>query len=70
MPVFEFICTDCGKPFEELVLNTNNMGEVTCPACHSQNIFKKISIFASKITDDGAFSSASASSSSCSPGSA
>ncbi len=70
MPVFEFICTDCGKPFEELVLNTSNIGEVTCPACHSQNIFKKISIFTSNPTTDGAYSFGSASSAGCSTGSA
>lgn len=70
MPAFEFICIDCSKPFEELVLNTSKIGEVTCPACHSQNIFKKISIFASQPTGEGAFSSGYTSSSSCDPGSA
>lgn len=69
MPVFEFICTDCGTPFEELVMSSNKIGEVTCPACHSQNIFKKISIFASQSTGSGSYSFGSASDSSCSTGS-
>ena len=68
MPVYEFICTDCGKPFEELVMNTSKMDEVTCPTCHSQNIFKKISIFSSTSNGVGTFSFGSASSSGCSTG--
>jgi putative FmdB family regulatory protein len=65
MPVFEFICTDCGTPFEELVISTSKIGEVTCPACHGQNIFKKISIFSSQSEGSGSYSFTSASSSGC-----
>jgi putative FmdB family regulatory protein len=68
MPVYEFICTDCGKPFEELVLSASNINEVTCPTCQSQNILKKISIFASKPSGGGTYSFGSASSSDCSTG--
>jgi putative FmdB family regulatory protein len=70
MPVFEFICIDCGTPFEELVRSTSKIGEVTCPACHSHNIFKKISIFASQSTDSGSFSFNSTSTSGCNTGNA
>jgi len=70
MPLFEFICTDCGKSFEELVQSTSKINDVICPVCHSQNIFKKISIFASQPAGNGSFSLGSASSSDCSTGSA
>jgi putative FmdB family regulatory protein len=47
MPIYEFDCRECGKPFESLVLgfSTDN---VRCPDCDSQNVKKKISSFAVK----------------------
>lgn len=69
MPLFEFVCADCGMPFEELVLNTSKINEVTCPACQSKNISKKISTFASKLSSGSTFSFSGASSASCSTGS-
>jgi len=69
MPIFEFVCAECGKPFEALVLSGGKIGEVTCPACHSQNITKKISTFASRLSGGSSFSFASSPSSSCTTGS-
>ena len=69
MPLFEFVCADCGQTFEELVFNTNKINEVTCPICESKNISKKISTFASKLSGGGSFSFSSTSSASCSTGS-
>jgi putative FmdB family regulatory protein len=69
MPIFEFVCADCGMPFEELVLNTNKASEVTCPSCQSQNITKIISTFASRLSNVNSYSFSNASSSSCSTGS-
>jgi putative FmdB family regulatory protein len=42
MPLFEFICDDCGTGFEELV-----MGEraVDCPKCGSDDVRKQFSTF-------------------------
>jgi putative FmdB family regulatory protein len=69
MPIFEYVCADCGTPFEELVMSTNKIVDVTCPSCHGQNINKKISTFASKFAGGSTFSFGSASGSSCSTGS-
>jgi putative FmdB family regulatory protein len=70
MPIFEFVCAECSQPFEELVLNTSKVSEVTCPACQSRNVTKKISTFASRLSggSSAAFSS-NYSISSCSSGS-
>jgi putative FmdB family regulatory protein len=68
MPIFEFICSDCNKPFEELVRSSSVVSEVVCPSCHSQNVKKKISTFASKVSGGGSFSFSSAPASSCSTG--
>ena len=60
MPLYEFICLDCERDFEELV-----MGErvVKCPECGSESVKKKVSVFA--YNSEGA-SSAKMSSGACS----
>jgi len=73
MPIFEFVCADYGQPFEQLVLNSSKIAEVTrtntvqvaCPTCKSQNITKKISTFASRLSAGSTFSFASPSNASC-----
>jgi putative FmdB family regulatory protein len=69
MPIFEYVCTDCGEPFEKFVLNASKMDQVTCPSCDSQNIAKKLSTFASRLSGGSSFSFGSTSSSSCDTGS-
>ena len=68
MPIFEFVCQDCGKPFDELGRSASAVSEVACPACHSAHVKKQISTFASKVAGGGSFSFASAPASSCSTG--
>lgn len=68
MPIFEFVCADCNQPFEELVRSSSSVSEVACPTCHSQNVKKKISTFASKLSGGSSFSFNSAPASSCSSG--
>lgn len=69
MPIFEFVCAECGWPFEELVRSASAVSEVVCPACNSQHVKKKISTFASKVAGGGSsFSFNSAPASSCSTG--
>jgi putative FmdB family regulatory protein len=45
MPIYEFVCDECGKSFESLVIgySTDN---VKCPDCESSKVIKKISSFA------------------------
>lgn len=68
MPIFEFQCTDCDQPFEELVRSASAVSDVTCPVCGSPQIKKKVSTFASKISGGSSFS-LSSSASACSTGS-
>ena len=49
MPIFEFICQNCGEPFEELVRSLSAETEVICPACGSQKVKKQVSTFASRV---------------------
>ena len=70
MPIFEFICQECGSPFEELVRSSNAIEKVICPTCGSSQVAKQISTFASKVAGGGSFASTSFNSgSSCNTGS-
>ncbi len=43
MPIYEYQCTDCDSPFEELV----RMGDdhVSCPSCGSADVTRLLSQF-------------------------
>jgi putative FmdB family regulatory protein len=69
MPIFEFVCTDCGAPFEELVRSANYTEEVLCPSCGSDQVKKQISTFAARVTGGSTRSSFSSTASSCNTGS-
>ncbi|MCL2388889.1 MAG: zinc ribbon domain-containing protein [Elusimicrobia bacterium] len=47
MPLFEFICNDCSKKFEHLVLSSNT-DSVSCPVCKSAKVTKQFSTFSAK----------------------
>lgn len=64
MPVFEYRCKKCGNEFEELVLNQNE--KVKCPSCSSDQVEKKMSVFAHKSSEEFRASSSSSSCVSCS----
>jgi putative FmdB family regulatory protein len=42
MPLFEFICDDCGTRFEELVSSERAVG---CPKCGGADVRKQFSTF-------------------------
>lgn len=47
MPIFEYACQDCGHQFETLVRSGT---EPTCPKCHSIQLEKQLSVFATSST--------------------
>ncbi len=46
MPIYEYVCRDCGQEFEQLVFNSREV--VKCRKCGSGNTEKKMSLFAMK----------------------
>jgi len=64
MPIYEFICKECSKNFEDLVMSASRIDEVVCPVCGSGQVKKRMSTFASKPAEGGssfAFNSGAAS---------
>lgn len=69
MPIYEFICDECGQTFEELLRSTEEIRSVVCPNCASEHVKKKISTFASKVSGGSSFSFDSSAASACRTGS-
>jgi putative FmdB family regulatory protein len=43
MPIFEYLCKDCGKNFELLVRGST---VIACPSCDGKKLEKQLSVFA------------------------
>ena len=43
MPIYEYACQDCGREFEMLVRSDTRPA---CPQCHSEQLDKQLSVFA------------------------
>ena len=44
MPIFEYICQDCGRDFERIVPRYDSPAD--CPHCNSEKVEKQLSVFA------------------------
>lgn len=44
MPIFEYLCKDCGRPFEKIVPRYDSPAD--CTHCNSDNVEKQLSVFA------------------------
>ena len=45
MPIFEYLCDDCGMSFEKLVRNRAST-DVLCPSCGESHVTTQLSTFA------------------------
>jgi putative FmdB family regulatory protein len=43
MPIFEYICKDCNRRFEALIMGSR---QAACPDCHGRNLAQQFSVFA------------------------
>lgn len=44
MPIFEYVCKDCGHPFEKIVPRHDS--KTDCAKCGSKRVEKQLSVFA------------------------
>jgi len=63
MPLYDFICNQCGEKFETLVLR-NELP--LCPRCNGRDLVKQMSTFAFRSGGGGDSTAASGSGSNCS----
>ena len=47
MPIFEYICPECGHRFEELIIRRSDGDQVECPKCGYNKADKAVSTFSS-----------------------
>jgi putative FmdB family regulatory protein len=47
MPIYEYACHSCGSEFETLVRGSD---VPDCPSCHSTDLEKKLSVFATSVS--------------------
>ena len=45
MPIYEYICKNCGKRFDELVLKLEGAEDIKCPQCGEKKCVKVPSVF-------------------------
>ncbi len=60
MPIYEYVCDDCGERYERIVMSQRQ--KITCPKCESAKHTIQLSVFAAP--SNGGKSSASSSSAS------
>jgi len=48
MPIFEYVCDDCGHLFEKIVLSSTapDVLSIACPGCGSAGVTRRLSTFA------------------------
>ncbi|MGB6470629.1 MAG: zinc ribbon domain-containing protein [Candidatus Acidiferrales bacterium] len=46
MPIYEYVCDDCGERYERIVMNQKQA--VTCPKCASAKHTIQLSVFAAR----------------------
>lgn len=44
MPIYEYLCDDCGERYERIVMNGHT--KITCPKCESSKKTIQLSVFA------------------------
>ena len=48
MPLYEYVCADCGTFFEQWVRSASSKEAIACPQCQSAAVDKKFSTFGMK----------------------
>lgn len=67
MPIYEYVCDDCGERYERIVMSKKQV--ITCPKCASAKHTIQLSVFAApSIGSKSSTGSASASTGGCCSG--
>jgi putative FmdB family regulatory protein len=66
MPIFGFVCDECGERFEELIFRISTIDEVICPGCGGEKVQRQLSRVAATASSGSSLPSFSGPS--CAPG--
>jgi putative FmdB family regulatory protein len=69
MPLYEYVCKDCGEKFDSLRSICDADQPITCKSCHSLNTHRALSVFYSKNDSHSTASSGGGGCAHCSGGS-
>lgn len=64
MPIYEYVCNDCGTRYEQLVMTKST--KIACPKCSSGKHTLQLSVFNASGKSSGSASASSASGPACS----
>ncbi|MBN2012189.1 zinc ribbon domain-containing protein [candidate division KSB1 bacterium] len=70
MPIYEFKCDECEHHFDELVMGSSALANVSCPKCTSRQVVRMMSAFgfssgSRSVSSTGGHSCGSCSSKNC-----
>jgi len=46
MPIYEYVCQDCGSKFEKLLRRPGEAAQLVCPSCGKDHLEQALSTFA------------------------
>lgn len=67
MPIYEYICEDCGEKYDKFVRSSLARVELECPRCGSARGKKAFSVFGVRGAAGGSSVSAASSAAACGP---
>lgn len=70
MPIYEYVCQDCGEKYEKLVRSSTAKVTLVCPSCGSERGEKALSLFGAvgnSAKSGGSLGSFNASGAACGP---
>lgn len=67
MPIYEYVCEDCGEKFEKFVRSSLAKIELECPKCGSNQAKKAFSLFGTAGSGSQSLQGAASSAAACGP---
>ena len=67
MPIYEYICQDCGEKYEKFLRSSTAKVKLICPKCGSEHGEKVFSVFGSVGSKSGSLGTVGSSAPACGP---
>jgi putative FmdB family regulatory protein len=53
MPIYEYLCADCGNKFEKLIRRNEDVEKLECPSCGEKHLQQEHSTFSARANGMG-----------------